>query len=676
MKMAVTQDKQRIKLDTPLGKDTFLVQRMSGQETISKPFQFSFQVITESDDIDQTKLIGKRISCSVKCNDGAERYFSGIVSSLVAGSVVETRFRQYQIVMVPWLSLLSYRSDCRIFQEKSAPDIVEEVFKNLGFNDFSWKLQGSYSAREYCVQYRETDFEFVTRLLEEEGIYYFFKHESNKHTLMLSDYAKAYEKVALEPIDVIDGTHTDHKISRWQHSYNFCSGAVSHTDYDFQVPATSLMSEQQTIVDLPNIKQFEHYDFPGTYSEKTSGDTSARNRMEALEVAHSNVSARSDYPIFAPGYSFKVGRHSDDSEAKKKYVISTITHTANEGSYRAGDDGTFNYSNEFQCIPEETVLRPIKTRSKPYIAGSQTAVVVGPSSEEIYTDKFGRIKVHFFWDRLGKKDENSSCWIRVAQSWSGKKWGAQFLPRVGHEVLISFMEGDPDRPIVVGSVYNAEQMPAYDLPANKATSGIKTRSTKGAGTENYNELRFQDEKGKELFYLHAEKDQQEVIENNQTASVGNDQKVEIGNDAVEDIGNDLTQTIKNNKTLSTEGEHAETIGKGFTLSVAKDHTADIGSNQSVTVGKDLTESIGSGRSVDIGKDLTETVGGSHSETVSKDYSVKAKSITLDASSDITIKVGSAKISMKKNGDITISGGKISVKGSGAVSIKGSTIGNN
>jgi len=674
--MAVTQDKQRIKLDTPLGKDTFLVQRMSGQETISKPFQFSFQVVTESDEIDQTKLIGKSISCSVKCNDGSERYFSGVVSSLVAGSVVETRFRQYQIVMVPWLSLLSYRSDCRIFQEKSAPDIVEEVFKNLGFNDFSWKLQGSYSPREYCVQYRETDFQFVTRLLEEEGIYYFFKHESSKHTLMLSDYAKAYEKVELEPIDVIDGTHTDHKISQWQHSYNFCSGAVSHTDYDFQVPATSLMSEQQTIVDLPNIKQFEHYDFPGTYSEKSSGDTSARNRMESLEAGHSQVSARSDYPILAPGYSFKVGRHSDDSETKKKYVISTITHTANEGSYRAGDNGSFNYSNEFQCIPEETVLRPIKTRAKPYIAGSQTAVVVGPSSEEIYTDKFGRIKVHFFWDRLGKKDENSSCWIRVAQSWSGKKWGAQFLPRVGHEVLISFMEGDPDRPIVVGSVYNAEQMPAYDLPANKATSGIKTRSTKGAGTENYNELRFQDEKGKELFYLHAEKDQQEVIENDQTASVGNDQKIEIANDAVEDIGNDLTQTIKNNKTLSTEGEHAETIGKGLTLSVAKDHTADIGSNQSVTVGKDLTESIGSGRNVDIGKDLTESVGGSHSEKVSKDYSVKAKSITLDASSDITIKVGSAKITMKKSGDITISGGKISVKGSDAVSIKGSTVGNN
>lgn len=671
--MAVTQDKQRIKLDTPLGKDAFLVKRMSGQETVSKPFHFSFHVVTELENIDQKKLIGKSITCSVMCNDGSERYFSGIVSSLIAGGVVESRFRQYQIMIVPWLNLLSYRSDCRIFQEKSATDIVEEVFKNLGFNDFSWKLQGSYTPREYCVQYRETDFEFVTRLLEEEGIYYFFKHEKNKHTLVLSDYAKAYEKVELDPIDVIDGTHTDHKISKWQHSYNFCSGAVSHTDYDFQVPSTSLMSEQQTIIDLPNIKQYEHYDFPGTFTEKANGDLIARNRMESIEASHSQVSATSDYPNLSPGYSFKVGRHPDDVEAKKKYVISSIVHHATEGAYRAGDEGAFSYSNEFQCIPEETVLRPIKTRSKPYIAGSQTALVVGPSSEEIYTDKFGRIKVHFFWDRLGKKDENSSCWIRVAQSWSGKKWGAQFLPRVGQEVLISFMEGDPDRPIVVGSVYNAEQMPTYDLPANKATSGIKTRSTKGGGTENYNELRFVDDKGKELVYIHAEKDEQEVIENNQDVNIGNDQNIAVGNDSSESIGNDCSQSVGNDKTLSVGANHSESVGKVMSVSVGENRSLDVGKSHTITVADDQTESIGKNSSLDVGKDLTENVGGKHSEQVAKEYALSAKKILLSADDEITIKVGKAKISMKKNGDITISGGKINVKGSGAVAIKGSKI---
>lgn len=674
--MPVTQDKQRIKLDTPLGKDAFLVRRLSGREAVSKPFGFTFDVVTELDSVDQKKLIGKSISCAVKCNDGSERYFSGIVSSLQAGSVVESRFRQYQISMVPWLSLLNYRSDCRIFQEKKVTDIIEEVFKNLGFNDFTWKLQGSYSPREYCVQYRETDFEFVTRLMEEEGIYYFFKHESNKHTLVLSDYAKAYEKVGLDPIDVIDGTHTDHKISKWQHSYNFCSGAVSHTDYDFQVPATSLMASQQTIVDLPNIKQFEQYDFPGTYTEKTIGDGIARNRMESLEAGYSQVSASSDYPILAPGYSFKVGRHSDAAEAKKKYVISSIAHHASEGSYRAGDEGTFNYSNDFFCIPEETVLRPIRTRAKPYIAGSQTAVVVGPSSEEIYTDKFGRIKVQFFWDRLGKKDENSSCWIRVAQAWSGKKWGAQFLPRVGQEVLISFLEGDPDRPIVVGSVYNADQMPTYDLPANKATSGIKTRSTKGGGTENYNELRFVDDKGKELFYIHAEKDEQEVIENNQDVSVGNDQTINIGNDSTESIGNDCSQSVGNDKSLSVGANHSESVGKAMSVTVGENRSLDVGKNHNITVADDQTESIGKNSTLDVGKDLTESVGGKHSENVAKEYALSAKKILLSADDEITIKVGSAKISMKKNGDITISGGKINVKGSGAITLKGSKINQN
>ncbi len=663
--MAITQDKQRIKLDTPLGTDIFLVQSMSGQESVSKPFHFSFQVITEEDKIDQTKLIGKSICCSIAGNDGTDRYFSGVVSSLSVGGVVESKFRQYQVSMVPWINLLEYRSDCRIFQEMSVPDIIDEVFKGLGFNDFSWKLGSTYSPREYCVQYRETDLAFVTRLLEEEGIYYFFKHEKKKHTLMLSDYSTAYEKVSLNPIDVIDGTHTDHKISRWKHSYNFCSGAVSHTDYDFQAPKSSLMEEMQTKVDLPNIAQFEQYDFPGAYSDNARGKAIARARMESIETTHSIVTANSDYPELAPGYSFEVGRHTDTAEAKKKFVVSSISHSANEGSYRSGDAGTFNYSNEFQCVPEKTVLRPQVTRSKPYISGSQTAIVVGPSAEEIYTDTFGRIKVQFFWDRLGKKDENSSCWIRVAQVWSGKKWGAQFLPRVGQEVLISFMEGDPDRPIVVGSVYNADQMPTYDLPANKAISGIKSRSTKGAGTENYNELRFEDEKGKELFYLHAEKDEQLVVENNQDISVGND--------SVESIGNDRSHSVGNDTTISIGANHTESIGKAMAVSVGENRSLDVGKDQYISVAGDQTDSIGNNYSLDVSEDLTENIGGDHSEQVTKDYALKAKNIQLSADTEITIKVGKAKISMKKNGDITISGGKINVKGSGAVAIKGSKI---
>jgi type VI secretion system secreted protein VgrG len=682
--MAVTQDKQRIKLDTPLGKDIFLVRHVSGHEAVSKPFGFTFDVVSELDVVDQKKLIGKHVSCSIKCQDGSDRYFSGIVSSLAAGGLVDSRFRQYKFKIVPWMSLLSYRADCRIFQEKPVPDIVSEVFKNLGFNDFTWKLQGTYSPREYCVQYRETDFDFVTRLLEEEGIYYFFIHESNKHTLVLSDFAKAYEKAVLDPIDMIEGSHTDHKISAWQHSYNFCSGAVSHTDYDFQMPSTSLMSAQQTIVELPNIKQFEQYDFPGAYIDKASGDAIARNRMESIETTYSQVSASSDYPNLAPGYSFKVGRHIDSSEVRKKYVIASITHRASEGSYRAGDEGAFAYTNDFNCIPDEMVMRPLRTMAKPYIAGSQTAVVAGPSSEEIYTDKYGRIKVQFFWDRLGKKDENSSCWIRVAQSWSGKKWGAQFLPRVGQEVLISFLEGDPDRPIVVGSVYNAEQMPTYDLPANKATSGIKTRSTKGGGTENYNELRFVDEKGKELFYIHAEKDEQEVVENNQTVSIGNDQSITIGNDQTisvgndssESIGHDCSQTVGNNKTLSVGANHSESVDKMMSVSVGENRTLDVGKNQTINVGNNQDETIGKNSSLTVGEDLTESIGGKHSESVTKEYALSAKKILLSADDEILIKVGSAKISMKKNGDITISGGKINVKGSGAITVKGSKINQN
>jgi type VI secretion system secreted protein VgrG len=404
--------------------------------------------------------------------------------------------------------------------------------------------------------------------------------------------------------------------------------------------------------------------------------------MEAIEAEHEIVAAQSDFPLLASGFVFKTGRHNYLADAKKAFVVTRIRHSASEGSYRAGG-GTYNYANSFHCAPDTIVMRPRCSTPKPFIRGTQTAVVVGPSGEEIYTDKYGRIKVQFFWDRLGKKNENSSCWIRVAQIWSGKAWGAQYIPRIGQEVLISFLEGDPDRPLIIGSVYNSDQMPPYDLPANKAHSGIKSRSTKGAGADNFNEIRFEDDKGKELLYLHAEKDEKEIVENNQTVEIGNDQtlsignnqKISVGKNTNESIGENFTQSVGKNSSLTTGSNHSESIGENMSLSVGSDRSTSIGKKQNITVGDDKTETLGKNSTVNIAKDLNETVGGSHIEKIAKDFGLMAKAITLTADS-FTIKVGKASISLKKNGDVTITGGNINVKGSSKVVIKGSQIAQN
>ncbi len=678
--MALLQDNQFLKLTTPLGANVLVAQSMEGRESVSEPFHFIVRALSEEDSIDDTKIVGKSVTVSIKGEDGQNRFFNGICVRFIVGHKVEHKYREFGLEIVPWLSLLKYTADCRIFQEMTPVEIIESVFSDMGFSDYQLKLQGSYEARTYCVQYRETDFNFVSRLMEEEGIFYYFKHQDGVHTLILCDYAKAYDKVPKGSLDVTAGSHGDYSISTWQRKFAFCTGKIAHTDYNFITPSTSLMADQQTILSTPNISSYEVYDYPGEYGVKGLGDNYARNKMEAIEADFTEVDASSDYPCLCAGYVFKVGTNQNEQDAKKSFVVKTVIHQASEGSYRSNGEA-FKYTNSFVCVPDDVILRPHQITPKPFIRGTQTAVVVGPSGEEIFTDEYGRVKVQFFWDRLGKKDENSSCWMRVAQFWAGKKWGAQFIPRIGHEVLVSFLEGDPDRPLIIGSVYNAEMMPTYDLPSNKAHSGIKSRSTKTGSTENFNEIRFEDDKGNELFYLHAEKDETEIVENDQTVSVGhdqsisvdNDQTISVGRDSTENIGRDLSQTVGRNKTLSTGKNHDESVGNNKTESIGSNMTVSVGKNQVISVGSDQSENVGKAYTLDVGKDLTESIGGNHAETVAKDYVLSAKNIEVTAKDSITIKVGKAKISMKKNGDITIEGNKINVKGSSNVVIKGSKV---
>jgi type VI secretion system secreted protein VgrG len=398
----------------------------------------------------------------------------------------------------------------------TAVDVIEEVFKDHKvIAKYQKKLKSIYKKREYCVQFNESDLDFITRLLEEEGIAYYFAHDKGKHELVLVDQKNAYADCAEAKVVYSQGDRKDPHLFEWDHEYSFTTGKWSVTDYDFKKPTTSLMASAPTVVDLPGINQYEHYEYPGFYETASDGKNTVEARMTADEVPHDNVKGASNCLSFYAGGMFQLSEHESKSETGK-YLLTSVTIRAKDDSYLSGEGSSQGYSNTVQCIPATVHFRPPVTRIKPIMRGPQTAVVVGNKGEEIHIDKYSRIKVQFYWDREGKLDANSTCYIRVAQAFAGNKWGSQFIPRIGQEVIINFLDGDPDRPIVTGSVYNADNMPPYPT---KTQSGIKTHSTTKGGTSNFNELRFEDKKGAEEIFIQAEKDFKRLVKNDEEGKI-------------------------------------------------------------------------------------------------------------------------------------------------------------
>jgi type VI secretion system secreted protein VgrG len=475
--MALNQATRLLGLKSPLGENELLLTGFEGREAISQLFSFQLTMISENVSIAPTDIVGKNVTFSIKLADDSPRFFNGFVSRFGAGDEDEKGRRVYAAEVVPWLWFLTRTTDCRIFQEMKVGDIIEKIFSDCGFTDFQVKLSGNHPKREYCVQYRETDFNFVSRLLEEEGIFYFFTHKEGKHTLIMSDkksdYVICQESEVAYPRDSSSRAIRDH-ITSWEHVYEFRTGKYAQTDYNFTTPSTNLMTNSKTVVKLPAVDKYEFYDYPGIYLNKSDGGDLTDLRMEEEEAQHDVVQATSLCRTFTPGGVFKVQKHRAGSEEGKKYVITSIEHSAIEPhGYETGVAASFDYRNKFTCIPDSVTARPQRTTRKPFVQGVQTAVVVGPSGEEIYPDEYGRVKVQFFWDREGKKDDKSSCWVRVSQNWAGQTWGGMFIPHVGQEVIVDFLEGDADRPIITGRVYNAEQTVPLELPDNKTKCIIR-----------------------------------------------------------------------------------------------------------------------------------------------------------------------------------------------------------
>jgi len=628
--MPHSQEHRLIHIKTPLGKDALLLQAFSGREGISQPFHFTAQLLSENHSIAFKDVIGKQVTISIQHAGNDLRHWNGHVSRFACVGR-DTRFSSYRVEIVPWFWFLTRTADCQIFQQKTIPEIIKKVFQDHGFQDFQDRTQGSYAQREYVVQYRETAFNFVSRLMEECGIFYFFEHDENSHKLIFADKPQVHKNCPVQHkvrcnFSLGGPLPTEDVVLGWDAEQELRPGKYALTDYNFQTPNTSLMANVQTVAEIGGNTKYEIYDYPGIHTKKSEGDTVTKLRMEEEEALHHVISGSGNCRSFASGYKFHLDEHSRQDQ-NGDYLLTEVTHSASVGDSYSGSGGGSQetYSNHFSCIPFAVPFRPQRLTPKPIVQGPQTAVVVGPSSEEIYPDKYGRVKVQFFWDRLGKKDENSSCWVRVSQPWAGKNWGAINIPRIGQEVIVEFLEGDPDRPIITGRVYNDDQMPPYTLPDNMTRTTFLSRSTKGGGSANFNELRFEDKKGSEQIFLNAEKDMDHRVEKDSREFVGQNRSLIVKGDQMEKVEGDK------------HGQFAQ----------------------------NLNEKVGQNMSLQVGQNLQEKSGQNYAHEAGMEIHLKAgMNVVIEAGMELTIKASGGFINIGPAG-IAISGTLVLINSGGA-----------
>jgi type VI secretion system secreted protein VgrG len=592
-------DDRKTTVQTPLGSEALTFTHLIGRDEVSRCFAFTVGFISSDENVDALKLLGKPLSVEGEGGD-KKRWFSGLVTDFRL-TRIEERFAYYEAEMRPWLWLLGNSTDCRIFQNMSVVEIVEKVFSKYKVAKFEKRLQGSYEAREYCVQYDETDLDFVQRLLEHEGIMYFFEYDEGEHTLVLADAmnklkpARGYESVKFraegDPVRRDEEYMTD-----WVATSSVLPGTFAHTDYDFTKPGADLMTQSAQAFSHAEA-QGEHYRHPGAHLTVSRGDAVAVVRREEIQAAHQRIAAAGTVRGLASGCRFKLENFPRKDQNAEYVVLRTDYRLFDPGYRPAADAGEETFRAMFQVAPTSISYRPPRITIRPVMRGPQTATVVGPAGEEIFTDKYARVKIQFHWDRLGKKDQNSSCFVRVSQTWSGAGWGFIQIPRIGQEVIVDFLEGDPDRPIITGRVYNGKEMPPYELPGHATQSGLKTNSSPGGG--GWNELRFEDEAGSEEVYFQAQKDHNLLIKHDRSKLVQHDQSDRIDNNAKHSVGVNLDEDVGNNKTTKV-GVH---------------RTVNIGSNDTETVGVNRSLTVGANETISIGSNSTETIGANHTQTV-------------------------------------------------------------
>jgi type VI secretion system secreted protein VgrG len=621
-----------MELTTPLGKD-LLFRWLRGKEELGRASEFELAALSTRNDIKPSDLLGKKITVKLERVKGGYRYFNGHVTRFAQGDTVG-RYYEYRMTVRSWLWFLTRTADCRIFQEKTVPEIIKEVFADHSMAVFDDGLTGTYIKREYCVQYRETDFNFVSRLMEEEGIYYYFEHGDGKHTLKLVDSDTGHKKLEGKASIAYHlpgrSLHGDEEyIQVFRQDQRIQPGLVATRSYDFAKPKADLGVKAQNIQKHESA-DYEWYDFEGDYIQTDNGDHLAQVRVDELHSEFELAEAECNVREIAVGRLFGF-TNAPRKDQEKDYLIVSAEWDLQNNTYETVTQEDAIYHCTMKVLQSKQQFRPARITPRPTMGGPQTAVVVGPGGEEIYTDKYGRVKVQFHWDRYGKKDQNSSCWIRVSNPWAGANWGGMAVPRMGQEVVVDFLEGDPDQPIIIGRVYNADQMPPYALPANMTQTGIKSRSSKGGGAANFNEIRFEDKKGSEQVFIHAEKNQDIEVENDETKWVGHDRKKTIDHDETVLVKNNRTETVGVNEKIDIGANRTETVGANETISVSGNRTETVSQNEVVTVLLTRTHTIGVNDMLNVGAAREVTVGGAQAITVGG-----AQAVTVGAAQQETV----------------------------------------
>lgn len=646
--MTLDQKAYWASVTTGAGKDVFRLRALWGEERISGLFRYDLELESDDGAVDFSKVVGKPGVVTLTFPESGKRHFHGIVTRIRQGPTDPGRTR-YLAELRPWLWLLTQSSECRIFQDMSVPEILEKVFQGAGQNDFKKSLKGTYAKREYCVQYRETAFEFVSRLMEEEGIFYFFEHADSAHKLVLADDASAHADCpTLNTVRYRLSSTTNQEMDvvwECQVEKNLTSDAYALDDFSFETPSTDLEAKAGS-------GKLARYDYPGGFTKKADGEKLAKVRLAAHEGMQDLMGGLAFSPSFCAGYKFTLSGHPR-ADFNKAYTLRAVEHEVTQDVYR----------NTFVALPSDVVFRPPRATPKPVIPGTQTALVVGKSGEEIWTDKYGRVKVQFHWDRAGKSDEKSSCWIRVAQGWAGKNWGTMFLPRVGQEVVVSFLEGDPDRPLVTGSVYNAEQTVPYLLPANQTQSTLKSNSSKGG--QGFNEIRFEDKKDSEEIFVHAQKDMKTEVLNDSSLTVTKNLTLTVSE------GDETHKVEKGKRTLSVKGDESHTNEANFVHEVKGDFTLKVTGKVSIKAGGDLTIESDGAVTVKAAKALTNEAGQSLKNKAGQALDNEAgTALTNKAGTGLTNQAGTS-LTNKAGTTLTNEGGvSVTNKGSATQTVDG------
>ncbi|WP_345830362.1 type VI secretion system tip protein TssI/VgrG [Erwinia sp. HDF1-3R] len=693
--------------------------KLSGREALSHAFEITVELLSTDARIERKALLGQPLTVSIPTRGltGGTRYLNGKITRMAVSSteLSGTRYAVYRLTMEPDLWPMKRDRNLRIFQNQTAPESIKTLLREYGVN-VEDRLTGSYRVWEYSVQYQESSFNFISRLMELEGIYYFFRHEADKHTLVLMDSAQQHQPFAgyeAIPYHVTPsgGSTSEEGISQWSLEDKVTPGLYSIDDYDFRKPNAWMFQARQNPAS-PSPGQIDVYDWPGHFVDHDHGEFYARIRQEGWQVEHQQIAARGTALGLAPGNTFTLLNapfFSDNGE----YLTTEAIYTFEENRYASGDDSSTTHSIAVQVIPSDITFRAEPRTPWPRTHGPQTAKVVGPQGESIWTDKYGRIKVKFHWDRLAKGDDTSSSWVRVSSAWAGQGFGGVQIPRVGDEVVIDFINGDPDRPIVTGRVYNEASMPPWALPAAATQMGFLSRSKDGS-PDNANALRFEDKAGEEQVWMHAERNMDTDIENDETRFVGSNRTKTIGGNEITEVKKNRTETVDQNETITVHQNRTETVDGNETITVHSNRTETVDMNENIRIGQNQSVNINGNQSLQVDQGKTETIvlasmlnvglaqntnigaayvlnvgagwmtntGAMQMHNVGMKYSVNSgRDINLSAGTTadysaedkISLVCGEAMIVLEKDGTITISGTKLKLVGEKEIDLDGTKI---